>query len=191
VNISSADTTISSAVNSYGYFYGLQAEDASYPTSYIPTYGSAVTREYDYLPIRSDMQDFLGTDTGTWFFHINDMLFDITGTGVGSFVLTYTSSELIEVVQDGNDQYKITINNSTAVQDLDGEDKVAISWSSAGLVIYVNGSSVYTTTSTAYSNAYASLEINKTSRPARVDLKQMMLFPTRLTNAELADLTTL
>ena len=171
--------------------WGAQCEAGSYATSYIPTYGSAVTRNLDYLPIRSDMQDFLGTDTGTWFFHINDMFFDITGTGVGSFVLTYTSTELIEVIQDGNDQYKITLNNSIAVQDLDGEDKVAISWSSAGLVIYVNGSSAYTTTSTAYSNAYASLEINKVTRPARVDLKQMMLFPTRLTNAELATLTTI
>lgn len=174
------------------YLYGVQVEaNVSYHTSYIPTYGSAVTRSYDYLPNKSGMQNFLGTDTGTWFFHINDMFFDITGTGVGSFILTYTGTQLIEVIQDGNDQYKITLNNSIAVQDLDGEDKVAISWSSAGLVIYVNGSSVYTTTSTAYSNPYSSITINKTTRPARVDLKQMMLFPTRLTNAELADLTTL
>jgi hypothetical protein len=166
-------------------------QDATYATSYIPTYGSSVTRSYDYLPIKYGMQNFLGTDTGTWFFHINDMFFDITGTGVGSFILTYTGTQLIELIQDGNDQYKITLNNSVAVQDLDGEDKVAISWSSAGLVIYVNGSSVYTTTSTAYSNAYSSLTINKTTRPARVDLKQMMLFKTRLTNAELATLTTI
>ena len=172
--------------------YGAQIEyNSSYATSYIPTYGSAVTRSYDYLPNKSGMQNFLGTDTGTWFFHINDMFFDITGTGVGSFILTYTGTQLIEVIQDGNDQYKITLNNSAAVENLDGEDKVAISWSSAGLVIYVNGSSVYTTTSTAYSNAYASITINKETRPARVDLKQMMLFPTRLSNEELAALTTL
>ena len=192
INISSGDGVIGSPINSYGYFYGAQVEaGVSYATSYIPTYGTSVTRSYDYLPIKSGMQNFLGTDTGTWFFHINDMFFDITGTGVGSFILTYTGTQLIEVIQDGNNQYKITLNNSVAVQDLDGEDKVAISWSSAGLVIYVNGSSVYTTTSTAYSNAYSSLQINKTTRPARVDLKQMMLFPTRLTNAELADLTTI
>ncbi len=173
------------------YLYGRQLEQASYATSYIPTYGTSVTRLYDYLPIKSGMQNFLGTDTGTWFFHINDMFFDITGTGVGSFILTYTGTQLIEVIQDGNDQYKITLNNSVAAENLDGEDKVAISWSSSGLVIYVNGSSVYTTTSTAYSNAYSSLEINKTTRPARVDLKQMMLFPTRLSNEELAALTTI
>jgi len=42
VNISDGNTFITSATNSYGYFYGLQLEDASYATSYIPNYGTAL-----------------------------------------------------------------------------------------------------------------------------------------------------
>jgi len=171
--------------------FAAQLEEGSYATSYIPTYGSSVTRVLDSCGTRSDMQDFLGINEGTWFTYLKDMYFDITGTSVGTFTLRETSGLQIEIMQDGNFMYRVDINNSTAVQDLDGEDKLAVAWSTSGLVIYVNGSSVYSTTDPQYASAYSTLYLPESTRPARVELKQMLFFPTRLTNAELEDLTTL
>jgi len=171
------------------YVWGIQMEAGSYPTSYIPTMGTSASRSKDSAGTRSDMQDFLGVDEGTWFTHLKDMYFDTTGTSVGTFTLRETSSLQIEIMQDGNFNYRVDINNSTAVQDLDGEDKLAIAWSTSGLVIYVNGSSVYSTTDSQYASAYSTLYLPDATRAARVYLKQMLFFPTRLTNAELAALT--
>ena len=47
VSISSANTTITSPVNSYGYFYGLQLEEGDKTTEYIPTTTEVVTRSWD------------------------------------------------------------------------------------------------------------------------------------------------
>jgi len=175
----------------YFYIYGLQLEaSASYPTSYIPTYGSSVTRTADYS-VRSDMQDYVGADEGTWFMHFKDLFFDITGTGQGSINLVYNSGNQIEFIQDGNLQYKITLNNSTAVSNLDGEDKVAIAWSLSGLVIYINGVSAYTSSSSVYANPYSQFELTRVDRRPRVDMKQILFFKTRLSNEELAALTTI
>ena len=172
------------------YIWGIQKEQGSYPTSYIPTYGTSQTRSGDYS-VRSNMQDFVGTDEGSWFMHFKDLFFDITGTGQGSINLVYNSGNQIEFLQRGNFQYKIAINNSTAVDYLDGEDKVAVAWSTSGLVIYINGVSRYTSTSSAYANPYSTFELTRTDRRPRVDMKQILFFPTRLTNAELAALTTI
>jgi hypothetical protein len=88
VNISSADTTIGSAVNSYGYFYGIQLEDASYPTSYIPTYVSAVTRVRDLATSPTNTFDSLSTFT--WFFEIARI--GIGSDAVGSALTLRNSS---------------------------------------------------------------------------------------------------
>jgi hypothetical protein len=135
------------------------------------------------------MQDYVGADEGTWFMHFKDLFFDITGTGQGSINLVHTSGNQIEFIQDGNLQYKITLNNSTAIENLDGEDKVAIAWSTSGLVIYINGASRFTSSSSAYANPYSVFELTRVDRRPRVDMKQILFFNTRLTNAELAALT--
>ena len=172
------------------YAWGAQFEQGSYATSYIPTYGSSVSRVADYS-VRSDMQDYVSADEGTWFMHFKDLFFDITGTGQGSINLVYTSGNQIEFIQRGNLQYKIAINNSTAVDYLDGEDKVAIAWSTSGLAIYINGESKYTNSSSVYANPYSVFELTRVDRRPRVDMKQILFFKTRLSNQELAALTTI
>ena len=48
------------------YLYGAQLEQGSYPTSYIPTYGSAVTRSQD-VPTNLSASDLIGSDEGVMF----------------------------------------------------------------------------------------------------------------------------
>ena len=64
--------------------------------------------------------------------HLDEFYFEITGTGLGSIILAENGqqSTSIELIQDGQFQYKITLNNSTAIENLDGEVKLLMNWSS-------------------------------------------------------------
>ena len=63
--LSSTGTTIGTGAKSW-VGYGLQLEEGSYPTSYIPTYGSATTRGVDN-PIISSAGDIIDINQGTLF----------------------------------------------------------------------------------------------------------------------------
>lgn len=59
------------------YFYGAQVEAGSYATSYIPTYGSAVTRNADYCSITNMENDITSSATEATLF----LEFTRSGTG--------------------------------------------------------------------------------------------------------------
>ena len=92
VNISSADTTITSAVNSYGYFYGIQLEDASYATSLIPTYGSAVTRNAETC-LDAGNADTFNDSEGVFY------------TEISTLSLSDTSERRITISNTSNNSY--------------------------------------------------------------------------------------
>ena len=173
--------------------WGAQLETGSYPTSYIPTYGTSQTRSGDAPADRNDLQDYIGTNEGTWFMDFDELFFDITGTGVGSIQISNAgvSSQSIEFVQRGNTQYKITLNNSTSVDYQGGADKVAIAWHSEGIKIFINGTQQYASTSGQYSSAFTRLVMSYSSRRPHIKMKQLAFFPTALTDSECIALTTL
>ena len=54
------------------YLYGYQVEqDATYPTSYIPTYGTSQTRADDFFDSSADFTNFFGNDQGTIYIETN------------------------------------------------------------------------------------------------------------------------
>ena len=170
-----------------------QLEQGSYATSYIPTSGQAngVTRVQDLVVGIDTLQDLslLGSNEGTWLVDMKDMFFEITGTGVGSMYLYQDNTNQIEFVAKSNTTCKITINNSTALDNIGGENKIAISWDANGLVIYKNGVAAYTTSSTEYSNPYTHLFLVKNTRQSKKQINNTQLYNTRLSNSELAALT--
>ena len=168
-----------------------QLEAGSYATSYIPTQGSAVTRLLDNVADMTGLQSksLLGVNQGTWFVDLKDMFFEITGTGVGSMVLYLDSGNQIEFVPKTNTSFKITLNNSIALDNISGQNKIAISYDSNWLVIYKNGVSEYTTSSSEYSSAYNELHLSQSTRPHRININNMKLYNTRLSNSQLAALT--
>jgi len=58
----------------YVDFYGLQMEAGSYPTSYIPTYGTAATRGVDFFDSSADFTSFFGKNQGIIFIETNRRL---------------------------------------------------------------------------------------------------------------------
>lgn len=204
VNISSADTTIGSAVNSYGYFYGIQLEDASYATSYIPTYGSAVTRNADF---ESD-NDLVDTAIS---FGAND---DFTLFYEGSFNDLSSTSNMI--MGGGRQQLGASYKNYWWVQNatsmrITGDAEVRLATASmslsdntnhkllvkrSGSVVdfFVDGSKLTTTQNTPNTAfTFRSLGWAYTNSVYKVsgNIKQALVFNQALTDQEAIDLTTL
>ena len=75
------------------FLYGLQYEqDATYPTSYIPTYGSAESRGGDVLGNSNDISGLFNDNEGTLYFETNDTIFKGEASNKNFFGLTESSS---------------------------------------------------------------------------------------------------
>jgi hypothetical protein len=178
--------------------WGWQLEQGSYATSYIPTYGSAVTRNADTAIINS-ATDLIGQTEGTLFL---DVEFD------GDEVVTYPSfinvdtnvSNRFGILRNPNDKvhiYMITEGVSQFTTDTtqtSGRVKIALAYANNDVAVYVNGTSLFTSSSVSIP-ATSQISLNRLGFSATPNTKSRigntMLFKTRLSNEELAALTTI
>jgi hypothetical protein len=176
------------------YLWGVQWEqNATYPTTYIPTTTAAVTRIADAAS-KTGVSSLIGQTEGTLFV-------DITLTSRSSFSYfaiapnlgatnTYigigisASSISFEVVNSGIQVAYSFPNTST------GSFKLAFAYKANDFVAYVNGALVHTDTSGTVPTC-SQIGLNAYNNAASWNYNQAALFPTRLTNAQLAQLTTL
>ena len=179
--------------------YGWQIEAASYPTSYIPTYGSAVTRSNDSC-FATSVSDLIGQEQGTIFIDAN--LSAVTDTNLrGLFEISDgTSSNRISIYRNtgGTQATLYSAFSGTATLGIQfntsAKTKIAFNYSSSGVTLYVNGSLV-DTDSVVSIPACNRIDIGVitqlASRSLGDSISQVSLFKTALTNAELAALTTI
>jgi hypothetical protein len=187
--------------SNYIYAYGVQYEaSASYATSYIPTYGTSVTRNFDEC-----------IDAGD-----NAVIDSTQGTiyGEQKSLETDFSYNYFLAVSDGTNNNRLEIRQSgTALQFLwrvggtyqgnilltsapfSSTIKYALRYSSTDIKLYVNGSLVGTINSpTLYSaGTLNNLQFADGSGGTnfRGVVNNCMYFPTALTDQELIDLTTI
>jgi hypothetical protein len=192
-------------VSGYGlYLYGAQLEVGAYPTSYIPTTAASATRVADAC-FKTGISSLIGQTEGVMFVDV-----DFTHNTSGS------NAYLMQIRQDSNNRiliYRDSGNNGIGVVALKAggailanassvssntRHKIAVAYKSGDLAFYIDGVQIATSSNTfsAYSSHDAlDLGCNNTSgTPVELgdyEYNEALLFKTRLTNAELASLTTI
>ena len=174
------------------YLWGLQAEAGSYATSYIPTYGTSVSRVKDSC-VKTGVSSLIGQTEGTLFVdvkfskHISEIS---DGTSTNRIVLYTDGSGYVRNLIRASSVTTSNIQTNTTIQ---AGDKIALAYSNNDSVIYKNGVQIGSDTSVTIP---ATSKVNIGSdyagnAPDTNTLNQTLLFKTRLSNEELATLTTI
>jgi len=177
--------------------FGFQSEVGSYPTSYIPTSGSTVTRNQDIFT-RDGIGSLINSTEGVLFGEIaalsDDGTFRILSLSSGSAanrILIYYSSDTNAIVYSitsaGNSiaTYSYTLSDSTIL------NKLAVKWKVNDFAFWVNGTEVHTVSS---GNPPSGLNLLNFSNSTGSNnfygkVKQLQVYDTALTDEQLLQLT--
>ena len=179
--------------------YGAQLEAGSYASSYVPTYGSAVTRSADDCSV-TGVSDVIGQSEGTLF--IDAVIADEVDTEGYYFRIdetSYSNTILFGRSASGNVFAILRVGGSTVSQmaenDIPDRVKLAFAYKSGDSVLYMNGSEADTDsatfTITADLNDFRLGSYSSSLAHMSGDVKQAAIFKERLSDSELATLTTL
>ena len=182
--------------------WGAQAELGSYPTSYINTLGSSVTRLADAAS-KTGISSLIGQTEGTLFLDFEKTNNDNAGLG-GYFRIDVNDGSIDNRILFGFDLNVIdaTVVSSGSlvaqIQTLTTRTqeriKTAFAYKANDFVLYVNGVQIGTDTSNSVPLNMANLQwgVNQATvtQTAGV-INQQLIYKTRLSNADLQALTTL
>jgi len=180
-------TSTSASIN----LWGAQLEAGAYATSYIPTTTASVTRNVDSIT-RTSSSALIGQTEGVVFFDLNldsRLSFSyllVRNTAVTNYIgFTIDNTKIrAEISNAGFNQARIDYASSST-----GRFKIAVAYKANDIAFYLNGSLIGTDTVATiptcdildfYFNAVNGIRINSAA-----------LWKTRLTNQELATLTTI
>jgi len=176
------------------FIWGAQLEQGSYPTSYIPTVASAVTRNADVIS-KTGISDLIGQTEGviygefttSSFLAIDQYFFMVSdGTTTNTIYLGFYSNILIARIIDSSNLV-CNINVSLATNTT---YKIAFAYKANDCKLYINGVDSGTDTSATIPNT-TKFGMNEGDSTGSYKVAKSLLFKTRLTNEELATLTTL
>ena len=177
-----------------GFIWGAQLEAGSYATSYIPTTSASVTRNADVIS-KTGISSLIGQTEGTLFV-------DFYHDGLANYNLSSISNGLYDdavyfemylgnmygVIWDSGSQQFLYNGGSLSI----GRHKMAIGYKANDVVFYIDGvlkttdtSATIPTTARVDVGALANATIEKTQNNLTA------LWKTRLTNTQLAQLTTI
>jgi hypothetical protein len=175
------------------YAWGAQIEESSYATSYIPTTSTSVTRLADSC-YKTGISSLIGQTSGTVFLDADVtrttgiQIGNSTGSGdyVNSIQIAFGSSSTnINIFNGGSVQF------SYATSSMTGRHKVAIAYAQNDFALYIDGAQIQLDNSGSIPSTSA-LIFNHVNLGTEGHLcNQVLLFKRRLTNTELAQLTTI
>ena len=184
------------------YIYGAQLEQGSYPTSYIPTSGSAVTRLNDSCS-QTPPDGVIGQTEGTIFYdgyygdepsEVYLFLQENLGNGVSDsiYIQKFGSNGIAMQVYDSNNlQTQISGGSYVSGQRI----KIAVTYKQNDFAFYINGVQIGVSSGGLVPNlngiqigTYPALS-NTHDYIASKGINNVQLYDTRLSNSELATLT--
>jgi hypothetical protein len=176
--------------------WGAQFEAGSYPTSYIPTTTTAVTRTQDNAS-KTGISSLIGQTEGVIFLEVDAVNLD----GDQRFAISDGTSAnriAIRFVGGGTIQLSVVIGSVTQAS-ISGSGSAGNTYKIAGVykendfALWINGVEVGTDTSGTISGTFSRIANDRGHSGSDFynPISQALLFPTRLTNTQLATLTTL
>jgi len=183
--------------NSSVAYFGHQLEQGSYATSYIPTSGSAVTRVADVCEGAGNSEVFNDSE-GVLYAEISALANDLTNRTIGvlgdsnNFIeLAYrNSSNQVRCLIKSNGVVEVNIQHT--LSDITLNNKLAIKYKLNNVSLYVNGIEVGTDLSANMPSGLNELNFNRFDGGENYygKVKEVRVYNTALTDAELATLTT-
>lgn len=188
------DNTYSTHTTSGDYYlYGHQIEAGSYPTSYIPTYGSSQTRAYDnstLLNIDTNIVDI----TGDFTFYLDNTGSLMKGTELYYYFIELYWDAITSIryysTSNGSWYYKPSnayygFNNSVGKQ--------VIKYQNGVFYHFLNGTKSPSTGTMAVTNSLSKIQFfaNTTGKAGYLNIKQALLFDSALSDSECIALTQL
>ena len=180
------------------FLWGAQLEAGAYATSYIPTLGAAVTRGADACS-KTGISSLIGQTEGTVFVEFKRVpkgvnyqaVVTLQGASSAYLIEMYfgTSNNLLAAVYNSGAQFQAATSALT-----EGTYKAALAYKENDFAFYVNGVQISTDNSgtvPALSTYNLGDFTYAAGYPQADGINQALLFKTRLTNAQLAELTTL
>ena len=181
------------------YIFGAQLETGSIATSYIPTTTTSATRNAEVITLSGAVSGCIGQTEGTIYLETDALvsgasdLFCFARATTNTVSLSKNSSNIIQAtVYTSGPSPAFFIAASGTVS---GNLKIAVAYKTGESALYINGVPIGTS-STAFSFTAALTEININltgffEGRGNQRISALSLYTTRLTNAELAALTTL
>jgi hypothetical protein len=183
------------------YLWGAQLETGSVATSYIPTNTAAVTRNADVINVSGAVSGCIGQTEGTLYAEVDIRTF--ANLGVFLSISNGGGNDRIEIYKNTDskiyfDRVSATASGTTSVSSTStysaGILKVAVAYKSGDTIMYINGSPA-TTVQTATFTFLPITKINIGTNRADISqfndrIRAAALYTTKLTNAQLAALTT-
>ena len=179
--------------------WGVQIEAASYPTSYISTQNAAVTRVAD-TATKASVSSLIGQTEGVLYAEVSIA----ANSDAARVIATLGGSNRFGITAGaGNVGFFIVtgaggvVYSSSAAFTHGATTKMALAYKSGQTSLYVNGTAVLTTTATFAFDAsidnlfFGNFELVVGTNQNGQRQSQALLFKTRLTNAQMAELTTL
>tara|TARA_R110000822_G_scaffold18253_4_gene60482 strand:+ start:606 stop:1715 length:1110 start_codon:yes stop_codon:yes gene_type:complete len=172
--------------------YGAQVEQGSYATSYIPTQGSAVTRVADTCNNGGNDQVINSTEGVLYLEGSFNELFRLgiseNASSSNRVLIGQSSSSLSYIVTSASSP---VVNNSVSGYQFNQNLKLAAKYKQNDFALWVNGIEVITVSSGNTPTALNSLDLKGQGLNAYGNIKDLRVYNTALTDAELQSLTTI
>jgi hypothetical protein len=182
------------------FIWGAQLEAGTYPTSYIPTTSASVTRNADVVS-KTGISSLIGQTEGTMFIdtyidniasQTNDpVLFYLKGVGTEEAYVEFLPTGRVYAVFATTSAVTCFINVNIGLQN--GRHKFAFGYKNNDFTLFLDGVEIGTDTSGTSSASFSQfgLQYHDNFYRGTQSINASALWKTRLTNTQLAQLTTI